>query len=89
MKAAEDPTLRNGDVIATDDGFVAYSGNHKKTADNFTPINSASGVPAEARRELAQTRIVPAASTPAPSATNFNSASSAPDSNEQQAQLVR
>jgi hypothetical protein len=89
MKAAEDPTLRNGDVVATNNGFVAYSGNHKKTADNFTPINSAAGVPAEARRELAQTRIVPAASTPAPSATNFNSASSAPDSNERQAQLVR
>jgi hypothetical protein len=89
MKAAEDPTLRNGDVVATDDGFVAYSGNHKKTVDNFTPINSASGVPAEARRELARTRIVPVGSTPAASTANFSSASSARDGNDRQAQLVR
>ena len=67
MQAAEDPTLRHGDVVATADGFVAYSGTHKKTAD-FTPINnSASGVSAESRRQLAQTRIAPA-STPAPRA---------------------
>src|ERR1700681_85325 len=36
MKAAEDPTLRQGDVVATADGFVAYSGTHKRSAD-FTP----------------------------------------------------
>jgi hypothetical protein len=88
MKAAEDPTLRHGDVVATDDGFVAYSGNHKKTADNFTPINSASGVPAEARRDLARTRIAPAG-TPTEPATNFDSASSGRDGNDRRAQLVR
>jgi hypothetical protein len=87
MQTAEDPTLRHGDVVATADGFVAYSGGHKKGAD-FTPINnSASGVSAESRRQLAQTRIAPA-STPAP-APVVNSAASGRDSNDRQAQLER
>jgi hypothetical protein len=89
MQAAEDPTLRNGDVVATNDGFVAYSGNHKKTADNFTPINSASGVPAEARRALARTRIAPAGGPAPASAANLNSAAAARDGNDRQAQLVK
>jgi len=87
MKAADDPTLRQGDVVATQDGFVAYSGSHKRSAD-FTPINSASGVPAESRRQLAQTRIAPA-STPAKSAEVINSAASGRDGNDRQAQLER
>jgi hypothetical protein len=89
MQAAEDPTLRHGDVVATADGFVAYSGSHKKTAD-FTPINnSASGVSAESRRQLAQTRIAPS-STPAPApAPVTNSAASGRDGNDRQAQLER
>jgi hypothetical protein len=88
MKAAEDPTLRQGDVVATEDGFVAYNGNHKKTAD-FTPINSASGVSSESKRQLAQTRIAPApAGTNAASAA-INSAASGRDGNDRQAQLQR
>jgi uncharacterized protein DUF2865 len=87
MQAAEDPTLRHGDVVATADGFMAYSGTHKKSAD-FTPItNSASGVPAESRRQLAQTRIAPA-STPAPAPVASINASSR-DGNDRQAQLER
>ena len=84
MKATEDPTLRQGDVVATENGFVAYSGSHKKTAD-FTPINnSGSGVSAESRRQLAQTRIAPApASTPAA----INRAASGPHGKDPQAQL--
>jgi hypothetical protein len=85
MKAAEDPTLRQGDVVATEDGFVAYSGSHKRSAD-FTPINSASGVSADAKRQLAQTRIAPA-SAPAGRADNSNA--SPRDGNDRQAQLVR
>jgi hypothetical protein len=85
MKAAEDPTLRQGDVVATDDGFVAYSGSHKKTAD-FTPIKSAPGVAAESKRQLAQTRIAPA---PPASPVAINSAASSRDGNARQAQLDR
>jgi hypothetical protein len=87
MKPAEDPTLRHGDVVATEDGFVAYSGSRKRSAD-FTPINSASGVPAESRRQLARTRIAPA-STPAPAAAITNSTAAARDGNDRQAQLGR
>jgi Protein of unknown function (DUF2865) len=87
MKAAEDPTLRQGDVVATEDGFVAYSGSHKRSAD-FTPINSASGVSADAKRQLAQTRIAPA-SAPAGRAETVNSNASARDGNDRQVQLVR
>jgi hypothetical protein len=92
MKASEDPTLRQGDVVATADGFVAYSGSHKRVAD-FTPINSASGVSAESKRQLAQTRIAPAI-TPAGSAQNINSqainsAASGRDGNARQVQLER
>ena len=85
MKAAEDPTLRQGDVVATEAGFVAYSGSHKRSAD-FTPINSAAGVPAESRRRLAQTPIAPA-----PPATAGRAASSAAagEANDRQVQLDR
>lgn len=87
MKPAEDPTLRHGDVVATAEGFVAYNGTRKKSAD-FTPINSASGVPAESRRQLAKTRIAPA-STPVASAAITNSAAAAHDGDDRQAQLGR
>ena len=88
MKPAEDPTLQRGDVVATADGFAAYSGSHKKGAE-FTPINSASGVPAESRRQLARTKIAPATSTPAPAAAIASSAAAARDGNDRQAQLGR
>jgi hypothetical protein len=42
MKAAEDPTLRPGDVVATDTGFVTYNGGRKHSAD-FTPACPANG----------------------------------------------
>jgi hypothetical protein len=64
MKAAEDPTLRPGDVVATDTGFVTYSGGRKHSAD-FTPIASShSGLSGQWRRELSQTRITPGDTTP-------------------------
>jgi hypothetical protein len=36
---SNDPTLRPGDIVATKDGFVAYSGARGQAA--FTPIDSA------------------------------------------------
>jgi hypothetical protein len=88
MKPAEDPTLRQGDVVATADGFVAYSGSHKRSAD-FTPINSASGVSADSKRQLAQTRIAPTSTPAARADTNGGPAPAARDGNDRQAQLVR
>jgi Protein of unknown function (DUF2865) len=88
VKAAEDPTLREGDVVATEEGFVAYSGSHKKSGD-FTPIASASGVPAESRRQLAKTKIAPASRPPVDSTEIVNSRASGRDGDDRQAQLTR
>lgn len=84
MKAAEDPTLHQGDVVATADGFVAYTGGSKRGGD-FTPIETSARVSAETRRRLSQTRIAPNA-TP-DTATTFSAASR--DDNDRQAQLAR
>jgi uncharacterized protein DUF2865 len=86
MKAAEDPTLHQGDVVATQDGLVAYGGTNRQGA-SFTPINSASGVPAESRRQIAQTKIAPASPSADPT-QNLNSAT-ARAGNDRQAQLQR
>ena len=89
MQAAEDPTLRRGDVVATQDGFVAYNGSGRSA--DFTPVASASSVPAEARRQLAQTRIAPASMPAGPAQTTTGRAPSAAarDGNERQVQLTR
>ena len=48
-----DPTLRSGDIVATNDGLATYNG---KSAE-FTPINPASG---EWARRLAVVKVRPA-----------------------------
>ncbi len=65
MQAAEDPTLRPGDIVATSNGLAAYGGGRKAGAD-FTPIGSYSGVSAEMRKKLADTKVAPAAAVAAP-----------------------
>jgi hypothetical protein len=60
-----DPTLRQGDIVATDTGFVAYTGGRRQTAE-FTPINSYSGLSAETRTRLAGVKIVARNFTPTP-----------------------
>jgi hypothetical protein len=64
--AAEDPTLRPGDIVATNTGFVAYTGG-KRNAE-FTPVTG------EMRARLANTKIVPsnAKPVPVPAATASN-----------------
>jgi hypothetical protein len=58
LDPASDPTLRSGDIVATNDGFVAYSGGGRRQAE-FTPVDSYSGLSAEWRERLAQTKITP------------------------------
>lgn len=53
MEAVNDPTLRAGDIVATNDGLATYSGK----AAEFTPINPASG---EWARRLADIKVRPA-----------------------------
>ena len=66
---AEDPTLRAGDVVATNNGLMAYNGGTSaRTAANFTPIASYSGLSGELRRRLSETKITPTAEPPAAAA---------------------
>jgi len=53
-----DPTLRPGDIVATNGGLVAFKGT-KKDAAEFTPLS------AEARRKLADVKVVPTPGRPA------------------------
>jgi hypothetical protein len=65
----DDPTLRPGDIVATNSGLMAYNGNvGGGRKPSFTPIASYSGLSAELRRKLTETRIDPVAATPAPPA---------------------
>src|SRR6266705_2841796 len=55
---ADDPTLRPGDIVATNDGLMAYNGGAREP--NFTPIASYAGLSADLRRTLTETKITPA-----------------------------
>jgi len=57
--AAEDPTLRAGDIVATESGFVIYTGNNRHKAE-FTPLTG------EMQARIAGTKIVPSDAPPAP-----------------------
>jgi hypothetical protein len=62
--ASDDPTLRPGDIIATNAGLMAY--NAGTNGSTFTPISTYAGLSADLRRQLTETRIEPAAEGPAP-----------------------
>jgi hypothetical protein len=55
VEPSSDPTLRPGDIVATDNGLATYSG--KSGATEFTPIATSSS---EWARRLAEVRIEPA-----------------------------
>ena len=41
MDVASDPTLRNGDIVATAEGLKSYSATrNNRTAGNFTPVTN-------------------------------------------------
>jgi hypothetical protein len=65
MAAADDPSLRRGDIVATNSGFVAYNGGSRAHAE-FTPVASYPGVSSEWRQQLSETRIAPSNATPVP-----------------------
>jgi hypothetical protein len=58
---ALDNSLRPGDVIATSDGLVAYSGARGATAQpsDFTPVASYPGLTAEVRARLTGLKVAP------------------------------
>jgi Protein of unknown function (DUF2865) len=88
LNATEDPTLRSGDIVATNEGFVAYNGSGRRNAE-FTPIRSYSGLSAESRQRLAQTRIVPNHATPVPPAAIREGAEAVQDKRGRRVQLDR
>ncbi|HEY0331817.1 MAG TPA: DUF2865 domain-containing protein [Rhodopseudomonas sp.] len=56
-----DTSLRSGDIIATTNGLVAYSGvriGASQTAE-FTPVNSYPGLTAEVRARLGEMKVAP------------------------------
>jgi len=58
---ALDPSLRPGDVVATTDGLVAYSGvrvGNDQTAE-FTPVASYPGLTADVRARLNEMKVAP------------------------------
>jgi hypothetical protein len=56
---ADDPTLRPGDIVATNTGLMAYDGGPGRQA-SFTPIESYNGLSSDLRRQLTETKIAPA-----------------------------
>jgi hypothetical protein len=83
VQVADDPTLRPGDIVATENGFAAYNGNGgRKHGADFTPIDAARGQ-SEWRRQLAKTPIAP---TPVPTSSVE---SIRHDAGGRQAQLAR
>src|SRR5207237_10273812 len=66
--ATDDPTLRSGDIVASERGFLAYAGGGRQNAE-FTPIKA--GASAELRQKLAGAKIVPRNATPVPTAEQF------------------
>ncbi len=72
-----DPTLRTGDIVATNSGMMAYnnisnnnngnsSSSSRRQVAEFTPIESAPGISNEVRQRLSETKIVPSEGGPAP-----------------------
>ena len=76
-----DTSLRAGDVIATTDGLVAYSGvrvGNSQTAE-FTPVASYPGLTPEVRARLGEIKVAPVnAETLAEEAPGFDTLPSAP-----------
>ncbi len=58
LDAANDPTLRQGDIVATRNGLVAYTGNSNSAA-SFTPVENYSRLSKSTREKLAETKIMP------------------------------
>jgi len=81
-----DTSLRAGDVIATTDGLVAYSGvrvGNNQTAE-FTPVASYPGLTAEVRARLGEMKVAPVSAEmiadEAPSATTIVAPTALPKS---------
>jgi hypothetical protein len=57
LDAGGDPTLRQGDIVATKTGLVAFTGVSNNVA-NFTPVENYSRLSKSARDKLAETKVM-------------------------------
>jgi hypothetical protein len=57
LDAGSDPTLRQGDIVATKTGLVAFTGASNNVA-NFTPVENYSRLSKSARDKLAETKVM-------------------------------
>ena len=74
-----DPTLRAGDIVATNQGMMTFAGSGRQGVAEFTPVNR-SAVSEEMRRRLSDLKIAPRnADGEAPA--NTEAAPSAPPAN--------
>ncbi len=83
----DDPTLRAGDIVATNSGLMVYNGGVRR--QNFTPVAASSAVPADLRRKLSKTKITPALATAAPPADVKQSDNAAAVRKNKRVQLER
>jgi hypothetical protein len=58
LDAANDPTLRPGDIVATKTGLAAFTGNRNSAAE-FTPVENYSRLSKTTREKLAETKVAP------------------------------
>lgn len=88
LNATDDPSLRPGDIVATNQGFVAYTGGNRGGA-TFAPLASHSSLSPEWRERLAHTRIVPNTATPVPPQAIRRGAAAVQDNRGRRVQLDR
>ena len=65
LDATNDPTLRQGDIVATKTGLVAFTGNRNSAAE-FTPVENYARLSKTTREKLAETKIMPQTNGAAP-----------------------
>ncbi|MBS0248747.1 MAG: DUF2865 domain-containing protein [Proteobacteria bacterium] len=68
IDATTDPTLRPGDIVATESGLMAFTGkgggDRSNVAANFTPVQNYAGLSKAVRSQLGATRIARPAPQP-------------------------
>jgi hypothetical protein len=59
VDVATDPTLRPGDIVATQHGLMAFTGKTKGKVADFTPVESDRGLAKSYRDKLSELKIMP------------------------------
>jgi hypothetical protein len=75
FEETDDPTLRNGDIVATQNGLMSYRNDGRQA--EFVPATSTPGLSAKLKEQLTQTRVAPEQSE-APEAATDGRATGAP-----------